>query len=154
MISGFGKKLKHLRESRGATIEEIARQAEMQPKQVQDLLDASRWHVSLDSPLDEGPDTSLLEIIEDKHGENPEHIVMQQAMVDEIRSALEALSAREARILRLYFGLNGEDPLTLEQIGNQFNLTKERMRQIRDKALTSLKHPSRMRKIRVYLTEN
>jgi RNA polymerase primary sigma factor len=139
---------------REPSTEEIARQAEMQPRQVQDLLDASRWHVSLDSPLEEGPDTCLMEIIEDKEQENPENAVMQRAMMDEIRSALDSLTPREAQILRLYFGLSGEEPLTLEQIGNQFNLTKERVRQIRDKALMALKHPSRMRRIRVYLTEN
>jgi RNA polymerase primary sigma factor len=133
--------------------EEVATVAEMQPKQVQDLLDASRWHVSLDSPLDEGPDTSLLEIIEDKEAESPERTVMRRAMVEEIRSALETLSPREAQILKMYFGINGDDPMTLEQIGNQFSLTKERVRQIRDKALMALKHPSRMRRIKVYLGE-
>jgi RNA polymerase primary sigma factor len=133
--------------------EEVAKVAEMQPKQVQDLLEASRWHVSLDSPLDEGPDTSLLEIIADKEAESPERGVMRRAMVEEIRSALETLSPREAQILKMYFGLNGDDPMTLEQIGNQFSLTKERVRQIRDKALLALKHPSRMRRIKVYLGE-
>ncbi len=131
--------------------EEVAKVAEMQPKQVQDLLDASRWHVSLDSPLDEGPDTSLLEIIADKEAECPERVVMRRAMVEEIRSALETLSPREAQILKMYFGINGDEPMTLEQIGNQFSLTKERVRQIRDKALLALKHPSRMRRIKVYL---
>lgn len=133
--------------------EEVAKIAEMQPKQVQDLLDASRWHVSLDSPLEEGPDTSLLEIIEDKEAESPETVVMRRAMIEEIRSALETLSPREAQILKMYFGINGDDPMTLEQIGNQFSLTKERVRQIRDKALGALKHPSRMRRIKVYLGE-
>jgi len=133
--------------------EEVAKVAEMQPKQVQDLLDASRWHVSLDSPLDEGPDTSLLEIIADKEAESPERVVMRRAMVEEIRSALETLSPREAQILKMYFGLKGDEPMTLEQIGNQFSLTKERVRQIRDKALLALKHPSRMRRIKVYLGE-
>ncbi|HCK08376.1 MAG TPA: RNA polymerase subunit sigma [Candidatus Latescibacteria bacterium] len=134
--------------------EEVAKIAEMQPKQVQDLLDASRWHVSLDSPLEEGPDTSLLEIIEDKEAESPERVVMRRAMIEEIRSALETLSPREAQILKMYFGINGDEPMTLEQIGNQFSLTKERVRQIRDKALLALKHPSRMRRIKVYLGES
>ena len=134
--------------------EEVARVAEMQPNQVQDLLDASRWHVSLDTPLEEGPDTSLLEIIADKEAESPERVVMRGAMVEEIRSALETLSPREAQILKMYFGINGDDPMTLEKIGNQFSLTKERVRQIRDKALSALKHPSRMRRIKVYLGED
>ena len=139
---------------REPSIDEIARGADMQPKQAQDLFNASRWHVSLDMPLEEGPDSSLLEVLEDKDQVSPENVVMEQAMADEIRAALDTLSTREARILRLYFGINGEDSMTLEQIGNQLSLTKERVRQIRDKALASLKHPSRVRKIRAYLTEN
>ena len=139
---------------REPSVDEIATRAELQPKQVQDLLDASRWHISLDMPIDEGPDTSLIEIMEDKNQMTPETAVMEQAMADEIRAALDTLSPREARVLKLYFGLNSGEPMTLEQIGNILHLTKERVRQIRDKALAALKHPSRMRKIRTYLTEN
>ena len=79
---------------------------------------------------------------------------MEQAMADEVRAALESLSPREAQVLRLYYGINDKETKTLEQIGNVLSLTKERVRQIRDKALNALKHPSRMRKIRAYLTEN
>ena len=139
---------------REPSIDEIAVGAEMQPKQAQDLLNASRWHVSLDMPLEDGPDSSLLEVLEDKDQVSPEVEVMEQAMADEIRSALDSLASRDARILRLYFGINGQDAMTLEQIGNQLSLTKERVRQIRDKALAALKHPSRVRRIRAYLTEN
>ena len=71
-----------------------------------------------------------------------------------MRTALDTLAPREARVLRLYFGINSGETMTLEQIGNILNLTKERVRQIRDKALSSLKYPSRMRKIRTFLTEN
>ena len=139
---------------REPSIEEIARSAEMQPKQAQDLFDASRWHLSLDTPLEEGPNTSLLEILADKDQVTPEVEVMERAMADEVRAALDTLSPREAQVLRYYFGINDEEPMTLEQIGNQLSLTKERVRQIRDKALAALKHPSRMRKIRTYLTGN
>ena len=139
---------------REPSIDEIARNAEMKPKQAQDLLDAARWHVSLDMPLEEGPDTCLMELLEDKEQVTPEAVVMERALADEIQAALDSLSPREALVLRLYFGINGEEPMTLEQIGNQLSLTKERVRQIRDKALGALKHPSRTRKIRAYLTEN
>ena len=139
---------------REPSVDEIAAQADMQPKQVQDLQTVSRWHVSLDMPIDDGPDTTLLEILEDKDQDTPEVNVMDQAMADEVRTALDSLSPREARVLRLYFGLNSGETMTLEQIGNILNLTKERVRQIRDKAFTALKHPSRMRKIRTYRTEN
>ncbi|MDA0745289.1 MAG: RNA polymerase sigma factor RpoD/SigA [bacterium] len=139
---------------REPSIDEIALGAEMQPKQAQDLLNASRWHVSLDMPLEEGPDTCLLEILEDKNQATPEAEVMEQSMADEVRAALDTLAPRDSLVLRLYFGIDGKESLTLEQIGNQLSLTKERVRQIRDKALAALKHPSRMRKIRAYLTEN
>lgn len=139
---------------REPTVEEIADLAEMNPRQVQDLLDASRWHISLDMPIDDGPDTSLIELLEDKDQQTPEAKVLEHAMAEEVRQALDSLSPREARVLRLYFGINSGECMTLEQIGNILNLTKERVRQIRDKALTSLKHPARMRKIRTYLTEN
>ena len=139
---------------REPSIEEVALRAEMQPRQAQDLLEAARWHVSLDMPLEEGPDTSLLEILADNDQVTPEVEVMEQSMATEVRAVLDTLSEREARVLRLYFGLDGGDSMTLEKIGNQLSLTKERVRQIRDKALAALKHPSRMRKIKAYLTEN
>ena len=139
---------------REPSIEEIAGRAKMQPKQAQDLLDASRWHISLDMPLEDGPDISLLEILTDKDQPTPETEVMEQAMADEVRAALDTLTPREAEVLRFYFGIEGRESMTLEQIGNRLSLTKERVRQIRDKALAALKHPSRIRKIRAYLTEN
>ena len=139
---------------REPSVEEIGKRAEMQPKQVQDLLDSSRWHISLDMPLEEGPDTSLLEIFVDKNQVTPEMDVMERALADEIQSALNTLSSREALVLKLYYGIDGDETMTLEQIGNRISLTKERVRQIRDKALGSLKHPSRIKKIRAYLNEN
>ena len=135
-------------------IEEIAAQAELQPKQVQDLLSASRWHVSFDMPLEDGPDTSLLEMLSDNDQETPEETMLENSMAEEIRTALNTLAPRDARVLRLYFGINSGETMTLEQIGNILNLTKERVRQIRDKALAALKHPSRMRKMRTLLMEN
>ena len=86
---------------REPSVDEIAYRAELKPKQVQDLLDASRWHVSLDMPIDEGPDTSLIEILEDKDQITPETAVMEQAMADEIRADLDTLSSREALVLKL-----------------------------------------------------
>ena len=139
---------------REPSVYEIAKIAEMKPKQTQDLLDAARWHVSLDMPLEEGPDTCLMELLEDKEQVTPEAEVMEQSLGEEIQAALDSLSAREALVLRLYYGITGEEPMTLEKIGNQLSLTKERVRQIRDKALGALKHPSRTRKIKAYLTEN
>jgi RNA polymerase primary sigma factor len=140
--------------NREPSVDEIAARAEMQPKQVQDLLDAARWHISLDMPLEEDLDTSLLEMIEDKDAVTPEAELMDRSLIDEVRAALDTLSPREAQVLRYYFGIEGHESMTLEKIGKELSLTKERVRQIRDKALGALKHPSRMRKIRTYLTEN
>lgn len=140
--------------NREPSVDEIAGRAEMKPKQVQDLLDASRWHISLDMPLEEDLDTSLLEMLEDKDAITPEAELMDRSLIDEVRAALDTLSPREAQVLRYYFGIEGQESMTLEKIGKELSLTKERVRQIRDKALGALKHPSRMRKIRTYLTEN
>ena len=139
---------------REPSVEEIAKRADMQPRQVQDLLDAARWHISLDMPLEEDLDTSLLEMIEDKDAVTPEAELMDRSLIDEVRAALDTLAPREAQVLRYYFGIDGQDSMTLEKIGKELSLTKERVRQIRDKALGALKHPTRMRKIRTYLTEN
>ena len=135
-------------------VDEIAARADMQPGQVQDLLNASRWHISYDKPIDDSPDTNMLELLADQNQETPEDVLMENSMAEEIHTALDTLAPRDARVLRLYFGINSGETMTLEQIGNILNLTKERVRQIRDKALSALKHPARMRKIRTLLTEN
>ena len=95
-------------------------------------------------------DHSLLDVLPDERQESPENQVMRGCLRGQIEQALSRLIGREAEILRLYFGLNGEEPMTLDQIGMRFGLTRERVRQIKEKALHRLRHPSRCDHLRSY----
>jgi len=139
---------------REPSTEEIAEESGLTVRQVRDILHASRWHLSLDAPAGESVDTNMLDILEDKDQLPPDEAIMKQLLMEELETAIASLSPREAEVLKLYFGLSGEDPMTLEEIGKRLGLTKERIRQIRDKALNALKHPSRISRIRCYMTES
>jgi RNA polymerase primary sigma factor len=139
---------------REPSTEEIAEESGLTVRQVRDILHASRWHLSLDAPAGEAVDTNMLDILEDKDQLPPDEAIMKQLLMEELETAIASLSPREAEVLKLYFGLSGDDPMTLEEIGKQLGLTKERIRQIRDKALNALKHPSRISRIRCYMTES
>ncbi|OGG46808.1 MAG: hypothetical protein A3F84_03430 [Candidatus Handelsmanbacteria bacterium RIFCSPLOWO2_12_FULL_64_10] len=139
---------------REPSTEEIAEESDLTVRQVRDILYASRWHLSLDAPAGDTVDTNMLDILEDKDQLPPDEAIMKQLLMEELETAIASLSPREAEVLKLYFGLSGDDPMTLEEIGKQLGLTKERIRQIRDKALNALKHPSRISRIRCYMTES
>lgn len=139
---------------REPSTEEIAEESDLTVRQVRDILHASRWHLSLDAPAGDTVDTNMLDILEDKDQLPPDEAIMKQLLMEELETAIASLSPREAEVLKLYFGLSGDDPMTLEEIGKQLGLTKERIRQIRDKALNALKHPSRINRIRCYMTES
>ena len=105
---------------------------------------------SLDATFREEEEHSLLDVLPDDRQESPEIEVMKGCLRGQIDSALGSLLGREAEILRLYFGLDGEEPMTLDQIGTRFDLTRERVRQIKEKALHRLRHPSRCDQLRTY----
>lgn len=138
---------------REPSAEEIAEESDLTVRQVRDILYASRWHLSLDAPAGD-TEVNMLDVLEDKGQPPPDEVFMRQLLQEELESAIASLSTREADVVKLYFGLNGDDPLTLEEIGKRLSLTKERIRQIRDKALNALKHPSRMTRIRCYMSES
>ncbi len=138
---------------REPSTEEIAEESGLSVRQVRDILHASRWHLSLDAPAGDTVDANMLDILEDKNQTPPDEAIMKQLLSEELETAIASLSPREAEVLTHYFGLTGEEPMTLEVIGKRLGLTKERIRQIRDKALNALKHPSRVNRIRGYLTE-
>lgn len=131
--------------------EELAEASDLTVRQVRNILHAARWHLSLDAPAGDTTDITRLDILEDKDQLPPDEAMRKQLLSEELETTIASLSPREAEVLKLYFGLNGDDPLTLEEIGKQLGLTKERIRQIRDKALNALKHPSRINRIRAYL---
>jgi len=134
---------------REPSTEEIAEECDLNVRQVRDLQYASRWHLSLDAPNNDTPDaTSLLDILEDKDQPPLDEELKREMMNEYLHEAVESLNPREQEVINLYFGLNGDDPMTLEEIGVRLGLTKERIRQIRDKALNALQHPSRIDKLR------
>lgn len=105
----------------------------------------------MDAPFTSGEENRLLDVIEDDQQPAPDETLMTESLKTEIERALATLSDREAEVISLYFGLNKEHSLTLEEIGERFNLTRERVRQIKEKAIRRLRHASRSKNLRAYL---
>ncbi len=131
---------------------EIADELEMSDVEVMDTLKIGSRHVSLDAPFNDSEDNRLLDVLEDDLQDAPDESLIQTSLKDEIEKALATLTKREAEVLKLYFGIHREQPLTLEEIGERFGLTRERVRQIKEKAIRRLRHTSRSRPLREYLT--
>ena len=107
---------------------------------VKESMKNSGRHVSIDAPLVEGEDSNLYDVLRSGESPNPDRILMHESLRTEIERALETLTQREADVVRLYFGLGNQHPMTLEEIGETFDLTRERVRQIKEKAIRRLKH--------------
>jgi RNA polymerase primary sigma factor len=131
--------------------DEIARELDLSEMEVSDTLKISNSHLSLDAPFSVSEDNSLIDILEDEFQPAPDEELLDQSLKLEIEKALDTLTAREAEVISLYFGLNHEKALTLEEIGARFSLTRERVRQIKEKAIRRLRHASRSRSLRAYL---
>ena len=132
--------------------EEIANRLELSENEVSDTLKISNTHLSLDQPFSVSEDNSLIDILEDEYQPGPDEALLDMSLKVEIEKALDTLTAREAEVINLYFGLNSEKALTLEEIGARFSLTRERVRQIKEKAIRRLRHASRSRSLRAYLS--
>jgi RNA polymerase primary sigma factor len=130
---------------------EIAQELDMDVNEIADTLKISSRHVSMDAPFSQGEENSLLDIIESEELPNPDSVLMTESLKSEIQRALSSLSERESEVIKLYFGLNKEHSLTLEEIGERFNLTRERVRQIKEKAIRRLRHASRSKNLKAYL---
>jgi RNA polymerase primary sigma factor len=130
---------------REATHAEIAEGMELTEEEVAKTMAISQGHLSLDAPLTPGEDNRLLDYLADDVSLPPDEQTYEKALTEAIEESLSSLKEREARILRLYFGLDAEEPMTLEQIGALLGITRERVRQIREKALSRLRHVSRAR---------
>jgi RNA polymerase primary sigma factor len=130
---------------------ELAQELDMDVNEVADTLKISNRHVSMDAPFTQGEENRLLDIIESDELPNPDSELMTESLKTEIERALSSLSEREAEVVKLYFGLNKEHSLTLEEIGERFNLTRERVRQIKEKAIRRLRHASRCKNLKAYL---
>ncbi|MEJ2636954.1 MAG: sigma-70 family RNA polymerase sigma factor [Calditrichia bacterium] len=131
--------------------DEIAEQLDMKELEVTNDLKVSARHLSVDTPFNNNEKSRLLDVIENPHQPQPDSDLMNESLKIEIECTLATLTKREADIVRLYFGLGNEHPMTLEEIGERFNLTRERIRQIKEKALQRLRHTSRSRALRVFL---
>ncbi len=137
---------------RNPSPDEIAKELELSESEVADTLKISNSHLSLDQPFSVSEDNSLIDILEDEFQPGPDEALLDMSLRVEIEKALDTLTAREAEVINLYFGLNAEKALTLEEIGARFNLTRERVRQIKEKAIRRLRHASRSRSLRAYLS--
>ena len=127
--------------------EEIAEELGITVEQVIDTLSTGQHVLSLDATFGDDDENSLLEIMADDNQESPDEMMLQNSLEYEIHAALDTLDDREKEVIRLYFGLSGDSEMTLEEIGLQFHLTRERVRQIKEKALRKLRHPTRGRKL-------
>ncbi|MBM3277479.1 MAG: RNA polymerase sigma factor RpoD/SigA [Candidatus Handelsmanbacteria bacterium] len=135
------------------TPERIAQALGLSPREIEDTLVDAQPVRSLDAPFDEAQDQCLLDQLTDEDQPNPEQEVIEYNLRENIEVVLTSLNAREAEVLRLYFGLGQDCPLTLDQIGLRFKLTRERVRQIKELALNKLRHPRYCTRLRSY-TDN
>jgi RNA polymerase primary sigma factor len=138
---------------REPSAEEIASELDMDVDEVDYALKIAGRTVSMDAPLKQGDDNknSLLDIMSNEQESTPDNELMKQSLRYEIERSLSTLSDREAEVIKLYFGINRENSQTLEEIGERLNLTRERVRQIKEKALLRLRHSSRSKNLKVYL---
>ncbi|TDS52723.1 sigma-70 family RNA polymerase sigma factor [Myroides indicus] len=136
---------------RPPSAEEIAQELDMTVNDVKESMKNSGRHLSMDAPLVEGEDSNLYDVLRSGESPNPDRELIHESLKTEIERALETLTPREADVVRLYFGLGNQHPMTLEEIGETFDLTRERVRQIKEKAIRRLKHTSRSKILKTYL---
>mgnify|MGYP001396712838 FL=1 len=136
---------------RPPSAEEIANELDMTINDVKESMKNSGRHVSMDAPLVEGEDSNLYDVLRSGESPNPDRQLLHESLRTEIERALDTLTPREADVVRLYFGLGNQHAMTLEEIGETFDLTRERVRQIKEKAIRRLKHTSRSKILKTYL---
>jgi len=136
---------------REPTPEEIAEELEMSPQRVREILKISQSTTSLEKPVGDDGDSLLGDFIQDTSHPSPDESASKELLKENIKEVLDTLAEREAKVLKMRFGLGGYKPMTLEEVGKAFGVTRERVRQIECKALRKLKHPSRRKKLQDYL---
>ena len=129
--------------NRAPNVDELAAELDLNPEKVRDALRHQVRHLSMDAPLGEDDDNSLLDVLADAGDLPPDDRLLDESVRVDVERALSALPPREAEITRLYFGIGRETPMTLEEIGQEFELTRERVRQIKEKALRKLRQKAR-----------
>jgi RNA polymerase primary sigma factor len=136
---------------REPSAQEVAEVIGVTTEEVTHSLKIAGRHVSVDAPFSQGEDGSLLDVLADVNESNPESDMMAESLILEVQRSLTALTTREAEVISLYFGLNGTQAMTLEEIAHKFDLTRERVRQIKEKATRRLRHTSKSRTLKSYL---
>ena len=131
--------------------DELSKQLDMKINEINDAQRISRRHHSLDTPFADDDKNSLLDIIPDNLTDEPDKELHLDSLRDEVQAALSTLKDRERDVIKMYFGIDYEYALTLNEIGEEFGLTRERVRQIKEKAIRRLRHRSRSRRLRSYL---
>ncbi|MFH0847228.1 MAG: sigma-70 family RNA polymerase sigma factor, partial [Chloroflexota bacterium] len=144
---------RHLAQEHGRepTPSEIAEEMATSPEKVREIIKVAQLPISLESPIGEEEDSHLGDLIEDRNALPPPDAASRQLLKEQIDEVLSTLTPRERRVLQLRFGLEDGRSRTLEEVGKEFNVTRERIRQIEAKALRKLRHPSRSRRLRDYL---
>ena len=137
--------------NREPTTEEISSILQISGRDVITALIRGTFHVSLDQPLKKSEEGNIKEILKNPNSQMPDHELIKESLKKEIRRVLKTLSPREEEVILMYFGIDLDRPLTLEEIGDRLNLTRERVRQIKEKALVRLRHQSRSQNLRLFL---
>ncbi len=149
-LNRIGKAYSNLEQEfeREPSPEELAIELEMDVDDVSEAMTLSAKHLSMDAPF---ISNEVLDVLENAEEPSPDTILMSESLKEEVERALAKLSAREAEVIKLYFGLDVDEPLTLEEIGEKFNLTRERVRQIKEKAIRRLRNTTRSKELKKYL---
>jgi RNA polymerase primary sigma factor len=152
-INKINKAFSFLEQShqRAPSAEEIALELDMTVSEVKQSLKNSGRHLSMDAPLKEGETSSLYDVVKSGESPNPDRELMKESLNVEINRALDTLSQKESDVIRLNFGLSNEPPMTLDEIGVTFDLTRERVRQIREKGIRRLRQDSKSKILKTYL---
>lgn len=152
-LNRIGKAYRNLEQEfeREPSSEELAEELEMNVEDVSEAMTLSAKHVSMDAPFSNSEENRLLDVLENPDEPSPDNILMDESLKEEVERALSKLSAREAEVIKLYFGFDVDEPLTLEEIGEKFNLTRERVRQIKEKAIRRLRNTTRSKELKKYL---
>ena len=136
---------------REPNVKEIAGELDMTENEVKESMRNAGRHVSMDAPLIQDEDNTMYDVLKSDEAITPETGLLYESLRKEIDRAISTLTQREADVVKLYFGLNAQHPMTLEEIGEKFDLTRERVRQIKEKAIRRLKHTSRSKILKTYL---
>ncbi|MDH3268464.1 MAG: sigma-70 family RNA polymerase sigma factor [Ignavibacteria bacterium] len=152
-LNRIGKAYSNLEQEyeREPSPEELAEELEMNVDDVSEAMTLSAKHVSMDAPFSQSEENRLLDVLENEELPAPDTTLMSESLKEEVERALSKLDAREAEVIRLYFGFGTDEPLTLEEIGERFNLTRERVRQIKEKAIRRLRNTTRSKELKKYL---